>query len=423
MSRYDTIKDVTVAKTFDEIVEVEKFNPFHDAAGRFSSSNGFKSYSANPNTKAGAMAIARSAAAGHGSTLNVHRDSQGETIRRNANWLARGAQGVPTGTQGSSVLRRVVEPTAGLAGASAAGSSWQHQNQMQGRTTTGGKQPAQKPQQQQQAQQNTTQQQTPQQATQQPQTNSTGSLDANVKGVFLSSGDKLAIVPRDGNGHATTTKKVVNDHYQDRVDGKDISDTVSLKRKSKGKDPIDQVAELQGWNKASTVTNDLETFQKAAKQSGMLVIRTVKDNPFTRESAEQVCKKTIEDGDATLGGTGQKAFGSGLYMVGSDITTATGRNLSHKINKAQNESFFYGDTQMMATVHPGTKIATPDQADNLVLQFRGLSKAERTRFSNDFGAYIASKGYDGAQWFDDDAPYITMYNKSSIIYYGGVASE
>ena len=51
---------------------------------------GFKTYSANPKTKDGAAAINRSAAAGHGRTLNVHRESKGESIQQNANWLATG---------------------------------------------------------------------------------------------------------------------------------------------------------------------------------------------------------------------------------------------------------------------------------------------------------------------------------------------
>lgn len=434
MSRYDTIKDVTVAKTFDEIVEVKKFNPFHDAAGKFSSSNGFKSYSANPNTRAGAMAIARSAAAGHGSTMNVHRDSKGETIRRNANWLARGAHGVPTGTQGSSVLRRVIEPTGGLSGASAAGSSWQYQNQQAGRTTTGGKQPAQKPAQQQatqkpqqtqQTQQKPAQQaqQQQQQAQQQPQQQSSGSLAANTQGVTLSTGEKLAIVPRSGSGQSVgTTHKVTGDHYQDRVAGKDISKTAKVNSRG-SKDPIDQIAEQQGWNKASTVTNDLETFQKAAKQSGKLVIRTVDTNHRTGESAMDVCKKTMTDGNAALGGGGGKVYGSGLYMVGSDISNVpAGKAMSRKIAGSQSESFYYGSTQMMATVQPGTKIATPSQARSLDRQFRNMSTADRARFGNDRNAYIASKGYDGAQWHSNDTPYITMYNKSSIIYYGGAST-
>ncbi|MGN0999684.1 MAG: toxin glutamine deamidase domain-containing protein [Faecousia sp.] len=57
---------------YDEIVEVEKFNPYHDRLGRFATSNGFMNsgysgdkdrqavtFSANPETRAGAMAIAR----------------------------------------------------------------------------------------------------------------------------------------------------------------------------------------------------------------------------------------------------------------------------------------------------------------------------------------------------------------------------
>ena len=59
----------TIAKSFSEII---KFNPYHDRLGRFTTGNGFMAsgytgdrsrqavtFSANPNTRAGAMAIAR----------------------------------------------------------------------------------------------------------------------------------------------------------------------------------------------------------------------------------------------------------------------------------------------------------------------------------------------------------------------------
>lgn len=62
---------------YEEIVEVQKFNPFHDALGRFASADGFKTYSANIYSKAGAKAVARSAAYGHGETKNVHASSVG----------------------------------------------------------------------------------------------------------------------------------------------------------------------------------------------------------------------------------------------------------------------------------------------------------------------------------------------------------
>lgn len=62
---------------YEEIVEVQKFNPFHDALGGFASADGFKTYSANIYSKAGAKAVARSAAYGHGETKNVHASSVG----------------------------------------------------------------------------------------------------------------------------------------------------------------------------------------------------------------------------------------------------------------------------------------------------------------------------------------------------------
>ena len=73
-----------VAKSFTDVL---KFNPFHDAKGRFASANGFATYSANPKTKAGAMAISRSAQGGHGTTFNSHKESQGENINQNYAWL------------------------------------------------------------------------------------------------------------------------------------------------------------------------------------------------------------------------------------------------------------------------------------------------------------------------------------------------
>lgn len=88
----DTIEEVeksafTSGDRCDMIVEVEKFNPFHDALGRFASANSFRTYSANPKSKDGAAAISRSAQAGHGSTWNVHRESKGENIGQNYAWL------------------------------------------------------------------------------------------------------------------------------------------------------------------------------------------------------------------------------------------------------------------------------------------------------------------------------------------------
>lgn len=93
----DMLPAKSVAKTFDEVL---KFNPFHDAKGRFASSNSFAFYSANPKTKAGAMAISRSAQAGHGGTLNRHKESQGENVGQNYNWLNGGPGAKQLSAQG-----------------------------------------------------------------------------------------------------------------------------------------------------------------------------------------------------------------------------------------------------------------------------------------------------------------------------------
>lgn len=96
-----------VAKTFDEVL---KFNPFHDAKGRFSNSSGFASYSANPKTKAGAMAISRSAQAGHGTTFNVHRESQGENVGQNYKWLNGGPGAKQLSAQGQLASQQPTKP-------------------------------------------------------------------------------------------------------------------------------------------------------------------------------------------------------------------------------------------------------------------------------------------------------------------------
>ena len=52
MDRYEYIQEVgnpqRVAKTFDEILEIKKFNPYHDARGRFASANGATSFTFAP---------------------------------------------------------------------------------------------------------------------------------------------------------------------------------------------------------------------------------------------------------------------------------------------------------------------------------------------------------------------------------------
>lgn len=409
-----------VKKNVDTIEHVEKFNPFHDAAGKFSSSNGMRTYSANPKTKAGQMAIQRSTAAGYGAVLNVHRESKGENIRQNDNWIRSGQK--PNASQLARAQANAPK-TVAQARQNA------HTNRVKGTmgaTETATARHPSRPKNQQQAQQKPaaaskpTQTQNTQQTQQAQQTQG---LKSQVQNVTLRAGVKLGVQPRDKYGQPkdpkSDTQKICNDHDQNIVVGKDISSTFDYRNVSGGSSAIDKVARSQGWNKGSTVTNDWDTFQKAAQQSGKVYVRTVHDTGT--ETAQQICKKTMSDGNYSLNGNGMQAYGGGLYTVGANIGSKSGRGVAKIVYDAQDESFGYGTHQMIATVHPNAKIASPTVASKLNSQFGRMSTQERTRFRGDIGAYIASKGYDGAQWHSDDSqPYVTMYNKSAMIYYGGV---
>lgn len=362
----------TVAKTFDDIL---KFNPFHDHLGRFANKMGFKTYSANPKTKAGAMAISRSAQAGHGSTMNVHRESKGEDVGQNYRWLETGKK------------PDFVKPT-----------------------TTKPQKPS-KPEKPNQPKQDPD--------TKQPKSNS--ELAESVANVKLSSAQKTALEARDWNGNRATTKEIAKDSYQERIAGKDLSGSIDVKGSDK---PLDVVVKAQGWDKAPTVVNDRDTFDKLCLQSGRVLIRSVDGNHRTGESADEVCRKTMTEDSFALNGTGGRVYGTGMYMVDTSIKNASGRKLENNIRDGQYESFCYGGTQMMATVHPSAKIATSSQVSDMRSEFYGNPKLKK-QFNNDVNSYIASKGYDGAKMHDDSNPtaYTTIFNRSALIFYGGVAKS
>lgn len=397
MSKHDEI---------DVIVEVEKFNPFHDSRGRFSDKHGFASYSANPNTRAGAMAIARSAAAGHGATANVHRESYGENIRQNANWIGRGKQ-MNSRWQGSTTLRSRVEPLGGLQGASATGASWQHQNQAQGRTTSGGKNPKTQPQQ--------TQPQQPQQP-QQP----TAAKPATPKQTQA----KPAQQPQQPKqapqkpAQQPTTQKPANDRKP--VDGKDISSTFRYDPR-KGGDPIDQVADQQGFKGKPTVVKDRAEFSAAVKASGVMCYRTInggRDTVTGKHKTGADFADDLKNSDTfSHNGTGGKVYGAGIYIAATkDPVKGTAPSRS-ATNSAKTDSQAYGHTSPKTV---GMTLAANAKIGDYYkerLAFGNLSASQKAKYGNDFAAYAASKGYDGlkakdAGWGCD---YITVYNRSKLI--------
>lgn len=95
-------EDISVAKTFNEVM---KFNPFHDRIGRFANKWGFSTYSANPKMRAAQPSISRSAMAGHGHTRNVHRESKGENINQNYDWMRGRTTGIPVPPNNTTYTR------------------------------------------------------------------------------------------------------------------------------------------------------------------------------------------------------------------------------------------------------------------------------------------------------------------------------
>lgn len=376
---------------------VEKFNPFHDKLGRFSSASGMNSYSANPKTKAGAMAISRSAM-DHGHVMNIHSESKGENISQNYQWLQTGKKpNIPSPNQ--------MKPP---------------------------KQPKQTP-----PKQTPNKQTQPKQDEQKPgdqQTKPTQpkqSLEAQVQDVTLSPKDSAALKQRDFVGKDAHTTKVADDHYQDRVEGKDISDTFDIRKMNTNKSPIDAIAEHNGWDVPPTVTSNKESFDKMSIKAGTTLCRSVHGDVNTGLSPTGVCKETMTNGKTSLGGSGAKLCGSGLYCVDVDIgagVSSSQRN--QRIKEAQQHSFNYGPKQMMATLHPSARIATPKQTAQMHSEFYKLSADDKARFGNDPNTYIAAKGFDGAKHFDNGGNppsnslgYTTIFNRSALIFYAEVAQR
>lgn len=398
--------------SIDTIIEVEKFNPFHDALGRFASKNGFKTYSANPKMRAAQPSIIRSAQAGHGHTMNVHRESKGENVGQNYDWLQTGKKPAGVGTS---------------SGGTAKPKQQSPQQTTAQSTATKPKKPKQ---------------QKPQDSeadavldTKKPKADQ--SIEEAVANVSLSSGYKLALQARDNdNGEACDTRKVAEDHDGTLIKGSDISGKFNYyeteigqgRKSSNGVEEfaaIDAVAIAQGWDKGRpTVISDRDTFDKLCLQNECVLIRSVHDN--STATAAEVANITMTRNDTSLGAGEGTAYGGGLYMVNTHINpTWTPRSMGHAVANGQAESYWYGPTQMMATLRPGAKIADYNTTTRLETEFNNLPWGERGKFGGDVGAYIAAKGYDGAKWHGDHNPgaYSTIYNKTALVFFSEVAEN
>ncbi|MBR5193073.1 MAG: hypothetical protein IKW37_01445 [Bacteroidaceae bacterium] len=442
-----------VNKNIDHIEHVEKFNPFHDARGRFSSSRGMASYSANPNTKAGRMAIDRSTAAGYGAVMNVHRESKGENIRQNDLWikngqkptasqLARAQANAPKtlaqarqnahtnrvkGTMGATETAQARNPKATPKQTPTANQQTQQtaQTPQNAQPSAANARPATVAARQQQWKQ--MQQQKQQQAAQQNQQNQTQQTQANQNVVRVKQKMQSGVT-MDVDFDQSTVAGAKNKEFKGTANGKDLTKTFDATQ-MKASDSYhganrytDKVCDIQGFNAPAKKVSQAE-FDQLAKKHGDIFLREVDGS--SNLNGRSVTAKGMKDAytsenDMKLNGYGGRVYGDGLYVASGAMRA---KNLSHRYNGAdhtdkklladmRSDIRGYGDGQTVLKMAWNSKPKIANQGQ-LSYEFNKLSSSERAKYGNHLNTYAAAKGFD-AMRTSGTQDYMVVFNRSKI---------
>lgn len=400
----DHIEEVN--KSVDHIEHIEKFNPFHDSLGRFSSSQGMKTYSANPKTKAGQMAIGRSTAAGYGAVMNVHRESKGENIRQNDNWIRSGQK--PNNSQLARAQANAPK-TVAQARLNA------HTNRVKGTmgaTETGNAKHPRPKKQAQPAQQNQApKQQTQTQQQQQPAPSKQNMVHVKQK---MRSGATM-----DADFDQSTVKGALNKQFRGTAEGKDLTKTFDA-TKLRATDSYNgekrytnQVADMQGFNSPAKKVSAAE-FDKLAKTYGDEFYRTVGDGTLNgRATTAQGFKNAFSvTKDMGMNGTSGRVYGDGIYTVSAKMTAGRGSAYTARdAATAKRESQWYGDrkTTLRMTWNSKPNIITQRKLDN---EWKKLSYTEQAKYGYHKNTYACAKGYDAL--YTSAHNYMTVFNRSKL---------
>lgn len=406
----DHIEEVN--KNVDQIEHVEKFNPFHDARGRFSSSKGMASYSANPKTKAGQMAIDRSTAAGYGAVMNVHRESKGENIRMNDQWIKNGQK-----PNASQLARAQANAPKTLAQARQNAHTNRVKGTMGATETATARHPkptkptVKQPQTQQAAQQNPQNQQNAKQ-TQAQQNQKT----VNVK-QKMNSGMTM-----DADFDQATVAGALNKEFRGTAKGKDLTksfDATTMKATdSYGSSDrfTDKVADLQGFNSPGKKVSQAE-FDQLKQKCGDVFYRTVNS---ARINGRNVDAKGMKDAytsenDLTMNGPSGRAYGDGIYTASASVIAKSRRQtLSTRHEQAaRTESQWYGDRQTTLSM---TWLSKPNitSESSITRQWNQLSYSERAKFGHHKNTYACAKGYDAMITNNRHDGYMVVFNRSKL---------
>lgn len=347
-------KRVIFKKEDGSTVEFRKFNPFHDSLGRFASAHGFKTYSANPKTRAGALAIQRSNAAGHGRTLNVHAQSKGESVRQNANWLATGQKPrVP-----AAVSR-----------------AWYQQRKLR----------------QQQAQQQT-QQQSPQ---------------GQQKPAQAAKPAAQAQKPKT-NGHKMAEGKDISKTFSaDPNSKKRAFDQVAEQQGFDKKPKVVDQAEFDAVVKQTGII----AYRTWDPGRDGVTRKQMTAQDFKKMFMEADSIQAAGHGGRAYGGGTYIATNS-RPKPGTDPSNTSGAQ------RALRDSRMYGHSSSKVTatitLDPSAKVADYSTVHK---QFYALSHSTRSRYGGDVGAYAAAQGYDAmrAKGAGIGCDYVTIFNRTKAI--------
>lgn len=345
-------KTIRTAKSFSE---VRKFNPFHDAIGRFSSAQGMRTYSANPKTKAGAMAIGRSAGR-HGHVMNIHRESKGENIGQNYQWIISGNK------------------------------PWQNAAQAAKPATTKPKATA-KP--------NT--QTTPKQPAQQAQNASQSTSKGYVQGKDI-----------------TNTVKIKNEDFPSGSSKQAVTQVAEQQGYLGKPQVVTSKAEFDAAVKASGVLG----YRTVKTNTDIVSGKQKTGQEFADTLMKGSAKEQSLNGNGRQAFGGGIYVATTSNPKAGKMPSAKNQNSANQDSKMYGDSWNKGGNSTIAmTLSPKAKVGDYNQLDS---QFRNLPRSTRQKFGYDVGAWAASQGYDAiraknAGWGCD---YTVVYNRTALIMYG-----
>ena len=326
-----------------------------------------KTYSANPKLKAAQPSIMRSHQAGHGRVLNVHRESKGESITQNANWIQTGQKpAVPAAVSRQRYQQRK-----------------QKQKQQQ--------------QSQQQQQQQTAQKPAASTSSKKPQAQ-TQNTNASVS-----------------SGKATNS-----------VNGQDLSGKFQFSRNTTDY-AIEQVIKAQGFDGKPTLTSDKVAFSQACKASNFIAKRGIgASNQQTLDAYDQALKT----GDFYVKCTGGSVHGYGMYCASVAANGKNARNgIAHAERVAggyasgRSQKVYTMTLDKSAKVGKEWDLSTQMRGDTEFLNVCRKS-GMNSSYTQDVGVYAAYKGYDAyiansgrRNASGSSSDYTVILNRSKVIIY------